>query len=115
MTMFIDHCQNVFKDLESVEKRIKKFTGQDSARGSERQESKKQVCEMKQLILQAGFHFLFSNNPNVQYGIARYRRTSRDVAEISQLGALWCKAIPPAFSMHKYSTITKIPSVIYEC
>ncbi len=82
MTMFINRCQNVFQDLESVEKRIKKFTGQDSARGSERQEIKKQICEMKQLILQAGFHFLFSNNPNVQYGIARYRRTSRDVDRV---------------------------------
>ena len=82
MTMFINHCQNVFQDLESAEKRIEKFIGQASTRGSVRQEMKKQIYEMKQLILQAGFYFLFSNNPNVQYGVARYRRTSRDVDRV---------------------------------
>ena len=78
LTMFINHCQNVFHDLECVDKKMEEYTRQDLSLESGRQEIEKKVGEMKQLILQAGFYFLHSNNPNVQYGIARYRRTSRD-------------------------------------
>ena len=82
LTMFINHCQNVFQDLNSIDKRIEESKGQYLSLESGRQEIEKKVCEMKQLILQAGFHFLHSSNPNVQYGIARYRRTSRDVDRV---------------------------------
>ena len=82
LTMFINHCQNVFQDLECIDKKIKESTRQDLSLESGRQEIGKKVCEMKQLILQAGFYFLHSDNPNVQYGIARYRRTSRDVDRV---------------------------------
>ena len=82
LTMFINHCQNMFQDLEHLEKKVEASTNRYLPLGSERQEMKKQVREMKQLILQAGFHFLFSTNPNVQYGIAQYRTTSRDVDRV---------------------------------
>lgn len=82
LTMFINHCQNMFQDLERIEEKIEASTSQYLRLGSERQEMKNQVYEMKQLILQAGFYFLFSTNPNVQYGIAQYRTTSRDVDRV---------------------------------
>ena len=41
LTMFINHCQNVFQDLECIDKRIEQFTGKDLSMGSERQEIKK--------------------------------------------------------------------------
>lgn len=77
LTMFINYCQNVFSDLECVDQKMAESTRQDLSLESGRQEIRNKVGEMKQLILQAGFYFLHSNNPNVQYGIARYRKTSR--------------------------------------
>ena len=82
LTMFINHCQNMFQDLEHMEEKIEKSISQYLPLGSERHQIKKQVYKIKQLILQAGFYFLFSTNPNVQYGIAQYRTTSRDVDRV---------------------------------
>ncbi|KIW69053.1 hypothetical protein PV04_04954 [Phialophora macrospora] len=96
LTMFINHCQNVFQDLECIDRRIDESEPRESsflsslsapvttaaASRPPRPEMKTQIFEMKQLILQAGFYFLFSDNPNVQYGIARYRTTSRDVDRV---------------------------------
>ena len=82
LTMFINLCQNVFQDLKRIDKKIEESTRQYLSLEPQRQEIEKKVCETKQLILQAGFHFLHCSNPNVQYGIARYRRTSRDVDRV---------------------------------
>lgn len=46
---------------------------------------------IRQQILQAGFDYLFSTNPNVQYGTARYHTTTRAedrVYAINQLSAI---------------------------
>jgi hypothetical protein len=93
LTMFINHCQNVFQDLEGIDRRLDEsrprisalsssLSAPTAALGPQHLEMKTQILEMKQLILRAGFYFLFSDNPNVQYGIARYRTTSRDVDRV---------------------------------
>lgn len=49
---------------------------------SKDQELNERVILMKAQVFKAGFHSLFSNNPNIQYGVARYRTTSRDVDRV---------------------------------
>jgi hypothetical protein len=72
LTMFINCCQNVYKDLEKCLQRKEEvatsWTVSDTATSA--------ICRIKEQILQAGFYYLFSTNPNVQYGTARYRTTT---------------------------------------
>ena len=66
LTIFINTCQNVYKDLETLVLEV------------DEERTLNQVRAIMDKILQAGFYFLFTDNPNVQYGIARYRQTKHD-------------------------------------
>lgn len=69
LTMFINHCRNVYNNLAEVERQATLVPRlAQTAYGIE---------HIMQKIVQAGFYYLFSTNPNVQYGTARYRTTSR--------------------------------------
>ena len=72
LTMLINHCQNVYGDLERISQRKMLFYTPPPSK-----EAADAIGRVKELILQAGFYYLFSTNPNVQYGTARYRTTSR--------------------------------------
>ncbi|KAK0719181.1 hypothetical protein B0H67DRAFT_148650 [Lasiosphaeris hirsuta] len=74
LTMFINHCQNVYQDLVSA--LALQRTWATSWRVSDLAISV--MGRTRQQILQAGFYYLFSTNPNVQYGTARYRTTTRN-------------------------------------
>ncbi|KAH7007537.1 heterokaryon incompatibility protein-domain-containing protein [Ilyonectria destructans] len=69
LTMFINHCRNVYNNLAKVERQVTLVPLlAQTAYG---------IKQTMQKIVQAGFYYLFSTNPNVQYGTARYRTTSR--------------------------------------
>ena len=75
LSMSINYCQNMFQDFERLAGEL------DAAETSGRlleprdKEMRHRISNIEQLILQAGFYYLFSDNPNVQYGTARYRTT----------------------------------------
>ncbi|KAK3939037.1 hypothetical protein QBC46DRAFT_355388 [Diplogelasinospora grovesii] len=75
LTMFINHCQNVYRDLEKA--LAQKQTSSSSSSWVVSEAAASAIHRIKQQILQAGFYYLFSTNPNVQYGTARYRTTTR--------------------------------------
>ncbi|KAF3937970.1 hypothetical protein ABW19_dt0204216 [Dactylella cylindrospora] len=82
LTMFINHCQNVFTDLDFFLRKLADHQRYLSLEDEQTfinnsQELRDQVSKISQYISQAGFYYLFSLNPNVQYGTARYRTTSR--------------------------------------
>ncbi|RYP55146.1 hypothetical protein DL768_000265 [Monosporascus sp. mg162] len=77
LTLFINFCQNVYQDLEMVERPLSL-----SSLPVDRSKVAETIRGMKEIILHAGFYYLFSRNPNVQYGTARYRKTSNDVDRI---------------------------------
>ena len=72
MTLFINHCANVYMDLEEVAGQINP-SGDPSARGKVHDD----IERARQLILQAGFTYLFGSNPNYLYGTARHRSASQ--------------------------------------
>ncbi|KAI0192676.1 heterokaryon incompatibility protein-domain-containing protein [Xylaria flabelliformis] len=80
LTMFINHCQNIYWDLEDVEKRV--WAARYTGNGSVDEGLVDSLRDIREQILQAGFYYLFSDNPNVQYGTARYRKTSRRVDRV---------------------------------
>ncbi|KAI3340426.1 hypothetical protein F4824DRAFT_517797 [Ustulina deusta] len=79
--MFINHCQNIYWDVEKAERRVwaARYTGGDSA-GNEALVGS--LRDIREQILKAGFYYLFSDNPNVQYGTVRLRKTSRRVDRV---------------------------------
>lgn len=56
-----------------------RYTGGDSA-GNEAIVGS--LRDIREQILKAGFYYLFSDNPNVQYGTVRLRKTSRRVDRV---------------------------------
>lgn len=72
LTMFINHCQNIYQDLEKLERRPNLLPAEN------KQTIIDGILATKKQILQVGFYYLFSTNPNVQYGSVRYRMTSRE-------------------------------------
>ncbi|KAI0448435.1 heterokaryon incompatibility protein-domain-containing protein [Xylaria acuta] len=78
-TMFINHCQNIYQDLQALgnqrhqPKWIDSFTAQSLDDPDE--DTIACIDNIKKLILSAGFYYLFSENPNVQYGTAQFRKT----------------------------------------
>ncbi len=79
LTMLVNLCQNIYQDLEVIERRVS-TAAQYAGRNEDGVTST--LRQMKDRILQAGFYYLFSDNPNVQYGTARYRMTSRRVDRV---------------------------------
>lgn len=74
LIMFINHCQNIYTYLERAEKRV---SGRAARWNNTTDESlADSLCKTRDKILRAGFYYLFTSNPNVQYGMARYRQTS---------------------------------------
>lgn len=83
LTMFINHCQNVYDDLQKIEKCFLRGTITTYERTPGGNDVVVAILrDMKEHILQAGFYYLFSDNLNVQYGTARYRITSRPVDRV---------------------------------
>ncbi|KAI1734924.1 heterokaryon incompatibility protein-domain-containing protein [Xylaria scruposa] len=80
LTMFINHCQNIYWDLENVERRV--WAARYTDNGSIDKGLIDSLQDIREQILKAGFYYLFSDNPNVQYGTARYRKTSRRVDRV---------------------------------
>ncbi|KAL2154622.1 hypothetical protein VTH82DRAFT_3298 [Thermothelomyces myriococcoides] len=74
LTMFINTCQNVCKDLE--------LALEPKNAGRVTPQAKAAMYGVRRQILQAGFYYLFSTNPNVLYGTARYRVASNNVDRI---------------------------------
>ncbi|KAK1250092.1 hypothetical protein MKX08_010095 [Trichoderma sp. CBMAI-0020] len=72
MTMLINHCQNIYTSLEKALEKTKSVYSQPYP-----DKTMNAIQRVKQLILQVGFYYLFSTNPNVQFGTARYRTTKR--------------------------------------
>lgn len=62
LRILINTCQNIYQDLVKI----------DAENPSVQDTAKRLVI----LIEQVGYFFLFTDNPNVQYGIARHRKTS---------------------------------------
>ena len=82
LTMFINLCRNIYRDLALLEQRLSPLTtvattGMDTHSLDLGYDGAPLFRDVKAQILRAGFQYLFSNNPNVQYGVARYRTTSR--------------------------------------
>lgn len=67
-----NHYQNVYTSLEHAIEKTKSVYSQPHP-----EKTMNAIQRVKQLILQVGFHYLFSTNLNVQYGTARYRTTRR--------------------------------------
>ncbi|KAI1738099.1 heterokaryon incompatibility protein-domain-containing protein [Xylaria scruposa] len=82
MTMFINHCQNMFRDLEYLADSIKESKRHNQPISEQQLRMGAQIHDIKQRILEAGFYYTFSDNPNVQYGTAKYRKTSRTVDRV---------------------------------
>ncbi|KIK54404.1 hypothetical protein GYMLUDRAFT_48765 [Collybiopsis luxurians FD-317 M1] len=79
LTMFINTCQNNYREIEKYaikleEKRARRYIPLEESE----QRTLSLIQEILHMILSAGFYFLFTDNPNVQYGIARYRKTSHE-------------------------------------
>ncbi|TGO43692.1 hypothetical protein BCON_1062g00010 [Botryotinia convoluta] len=73
--MFINTCQNIYRTLEELTFEINQAEIQNGRLEKEEQNTLHRVEEIKKRILRAGFYFLFTDNPNVQYGIAQHRTT----------------------------------------
>ncbi|KAK4197892.1 hypothetical protein QBC40DRAFT_332622 [Triangularia verruculosa] len=73
LTMFINHCKNIYQDLE----RAIELTQRRSTFWRASHQAISAIHDIRKQILQAGLYYLFSTNPNVQYGTARYRNASR--------------------------------------
>jgi hypothetical protein len=78
--MIINVCQNVWQDVQDVEHR----TGRMSSIGASGPSNviDDEVAAIKYLLLSAGFYYLLTDNPNVQYGTAKYRTTRNDTDRI---------------------------------
>jgi len=73
LTIFINFCKNTYREMEKA-LASKKMATMPSVVSDQ---ATLMINHIQQQILQAGFYYLFSTNPNVQYGIARYRTTTR--------------------------------------
>lgn len=80
--MIINVCQNLYQDLEALEKKASRSAhrsmySQDVAPSDDPHTAAlaADIAFIKELLLRAGFYYLFSDNPNVQYGTAKYRET----------------------------------------
>lgn len=76
LTMFINTCQNIYNSLKELTLDINQANIRNGRLEDEEQRTLDRVEEIKKKILGAGFYFLFTDNPNVQYGIAQHRRTT---------------------------------------
>ncbi|TRX98429.1 hypothetical protein FHL15_000503 [Xylaria flabelliformis] len=77
--ILVNHCQNLYQDLQGLDDLPHQPGWLDSSTtdslGGSDEETVAHIENMKKLILSAGFYYLFSDNPNVQYGTAQYRKT----------------------------------------
>ncbi|KAL8365223.1 hypothetical protein RB595_004159 [Gaeumannomyces hyphopodioides] len=83
--MIINVCQNIYQDMQDLERKARQSTqrsmySQAMAAPPDPHAATlaADVGFIKDLLLRAGFYYLFSDNPNVQYGTAKYRQTLRD-------------------------------------
>lgn len=71
LTILINICQNIYQDLNRVSK------------GSKwNQPTRDSSKELSFTLEKTGYHFLYTNNPNVQYGAAQYRQTKHPLDRI---------------------------------
>ncbi|KAG8534086.1 uncharacterized protein KY384_000929 [Bacidia gigantensis] len=73
MISLISSCQNAYSLVEGVKLDLEKI----ERLSVDQQMTLDQGRTIMQNIMGAGLYFLFTDNPNVQYSIAQYRRTSR--------------------------------------
>jgi hypothetical protein len=78
--MIINVCQNVWQDVQEVENRTGRMRSIDASGPSNVIDG--EVVAIKDLLLSAGFYYLLTDNPNVQYGTAKYRTTLDDTDRI---------------------------------
>jgi len=75
MITLVNVCQNIWQIMETIEQRQVKSLHYDDDGSSLRSKLDIEVTDIKKSLLSAGFYYLFSDNPNVQYGTARFRTT----------------------------------------
>lgn len=112
LTMLINQCQNDYRELEIVAAK-KAMSPFDRPLSESTVTAIKHVME---LILQAGFYYLFSTNPNVQYGTARHRTTSRNEDRIYAIMQIYNlsvgKSARPAESPSVAELVTEFAAAI---
>jgi len=108
LTMFINHCQNMFKDFAELEKELNRPENTRRSQEPRGQEMKDLISEVKKRILQAGFYYLFTDNPNVQYGTARYRTTSRDVDRIYAIMQIYNLRVGKSIRPHENPSLDEL-------
>ncbi|KAH0536393.1 hypothetical protein FGG08_006743 [Glutinoglossum americanum] len=70
LASLISACQNIYKDCARVRTKYSSFFHDPSI--------KETADKLYSMIEQVGFQFLYCSNPNMQYGAARFRKTSRE-------------------------------------
>jgi hypothetical protein len=78
LTMIINACRNIYKDLGIVEKAVRIIERDNGFLNSDQKRALDQIGRMTKHILRSGFNFFIGVNPNIQYSVAKYRRTSRE-------------------------------------
>ncbi|KAJ5115227.1 heterokaryon incompatibility protein-domain-containing protein [Penicillium alfredii] len=82
LSMVINACRNIYDGLDLVGRALNTSERENGRLSPEEESVRDQVAQLTNHILQAGFYFFLGSNPNIQYGIAKYRRTSREVDRI---------------------------------
>ncbi|KAF2726903.1 hypothetical protein EJ04DRAFT_570854 [Polyplosphaeria fusca] len=76
LLMIVNMCRNIWKDLQTMENGDERTLHTDFF--APKAKTDVEVVTVKQLLMSAGFYTLWSDNPNVQYGTAKFRTTTRD-------------------------------------
>jgi hypothetical protein len=76
LLMVVNMCQNIWKDLQIMENRDVRPLHTNFF--APKTKIDVEVTAVKAMLLSAGFYYLWSDNPNVQYGTAKFRTATRD-------------------------------------
>ncbi|PYH88392.1 hypothetical protein BO71DRAFT_414136 [Aspergillus ellipticus CBS 707.79] len=82
MSMIMNSCRNIYDDLDSLDKDLRSLKRTKDRQTADGLRLRDQITQLTTHITHWGFYTVVVNNPNVQYGLAKYRRTSRDVDRI---------------------------------
>ncbi|KAJ5371866.1 heterokaryon incompatibility protein-domain-containing protein [Penicillium concentricum] len=82
LSMVINACRNIYGDLDHLREALSTVERDNGHLSPDEERVRDEVTQLSKHILRAGFNFFLGTNPNIQYGIAKYRRTSREVDRI---------------------------------
>ncbi|EFX00045.1 hypothetical protein CMQ_7047 [Grosmannia clavigera kw1407] len=87
--MFVNTAQNVWQDVLALIDRAGRLRYADAYAYKPSSPVHEHVSRIQQWLLSTGFYYLDTDNPNVQYGTAKYRNTEHDEDRIYAIMQLY--------------------------